>query len=339
MIDLKTSVALAPLTTFGIGGQAEYYVEVDSLGDVSDALHWAADKKLHVQVLGGGSNVLIEDSGVKGLVVKNNLSGVSFQERGDDVLVTAASGELFDAVISKAVEKGYWGLENLSAIPGSVGATPIQNVGAYGVEVADLIESVKAINLNSREDREFKNPDCQFGYRDSFFKSEAGKNFFVTEVTYRLSRHAAPKLEYRDLSSYFNGVANPSLSDIRQAVIEIRSRKFPDWKELGTAGSFFKNPVVSLEKASELQSKFPDMPVFLVNETDAKLSLSWVLDKLLNLKGYRVGNAGTYKDHVLVMVNYGGAKAGDVATVAKEIESQVYDLLGVKIEWEVTRIG
>lgn len=338
MIKLETEVPLAPLTTFGVGGAADYFFTFNDLTDLPVLLSLVKERGLAVRVLGGGSNVVVADGGIKALVLKNELTGHDFTVAGSEVYLRVRSGEIFDQVVAKAVQRGYWGLENLSAIPGSVGATPIQNVGAYGIEVADLITEVRAVDLETGTEKAFTNDDCQFSYRNSFFKTKPGRKFFVTEVTYRLNTVSKPQLGYRDLDNYFTNKPDPSLKSIREAIIKIRGQKFPDWRQLGTAGSFFKNPIVDKDKAAGLKAEFPELPLFEEDDGNFKISLSWIMDNVLALKGYRKGNVGTYKDHVLVMVNYGGAKFAEVISLAKEIETKVFDRTGIKVEWEVTKL-
>ena len=339
MSKVEQNVPLAPLTTFAIGGAAEFFTAVSSEAELIEALIFARKESLPVTVLGGGSNVLVDDEGVKGLVIKNNIRGIDYADDGKEIVCRVGAGEVFDDLVADTVKKDYWGLENLSRIPGSVGATPIQNVGAYGVEVGDLISEVVTINKLTHEKKVFKNNDCQFKYRDSFFKTTEGKEYVVVSTTFLLSNIAKPKLEYKDLKNYFSNNLSPTIVEVRDAVSKIRSQKFPDWKVLGTAGSFFKNPIVNPRKAAELLEAFPDWPHFQELNGDQKFSLSWFLDNVLGLKGKRHNNVGTYHDHVLVMVNYGGATAEAVTQFATEISDAVFEKTNLTIDWEVTRLG
>ena len=245
MLKVRRQVPLAPLTTLQIGGVADYFVAVEDREELSEAVRYAKEKNLPITILGGGSNVLIKDSGLPGLTIHNLISGRREETVGKDVLVTAGAGEDFDALVAWSVTQGYWGLENLSHIPGLVGATPIQNVGAYGTEIKDLVTEVETYNLDTESIQKFTNQECQFAYRHSFFKTPTGKNFVIVSVTYRLSTICSPKLSYPDLERRLKETTEPSLEQIRAAIIDIRSQKFPDWKKVGTAGSFFKNPLIT----------------------------------------------------------------------------------------------
>lgn len=332
------NILLAPLTTFQIGGRAEYFVVVQNKDELKEAVRFAKEKKLAITILGGGSNVLIADEGIHGLVIKNEIGGIEYKEDGENVFVRAGAGVEWDALVAETVSKGYWGLENLSLIPGTVGATPIQNMGAYGVEVADVIVSVGAFDVPTLEQRVFTNAECEFGYRDSKFKHTEGQRFIVTDVTYKLSKSPKPILHYKDLESRFNGEM-PSIQAIREAVIEIRSAKFPDTKSIGTAGSFFKNPIITAEAFKILREKYTEIPGFPEGNESVKVPLGWVLDRALGIKGVREGNVGTYEAQALVLVNLGGATAKEVDAFAKKIEEKVFDATQIKIEREVNFVS
>lgn len=333
-MEIRENVTLAPYTTFHIGGIADYFVCVSSEEGLREALSWARSRKLPVTVLGGGSNVVISDSGIRGLVIINKIEGSTERVEGNNVLVTVGAGVEFDTFIEQTVARNWWGLENLSAIPGSVGATPVQNVGAYGVEVRDLITEVTVIEKESGEKKVLTNTDCAFDYRDSFFKHE-GKNLIVTTVTFRLSLVPTAKLEYLDLKKRFEGIVLPEQSAIRSAVIAIRKNKFPDWSVLGTAGSFFKNPIIKREEYESLKEKYPELPGY-ETESGVKIPLGYVLDRILTLRNYREGEVGTYEGQALVVVNYGNATANEINSFAEKIEKKVFDVVGIKIEREVS---
>ncbi len=336
--ELKKNVALAPYTTFGVGGRAEYFAEAANENELVTLAAFGRERHLPLTILGGGSNVLISDEGVKGLVIKISIAGISYEDLGEVVLITAGAGVVFDELVEETVKQGLWGFENLSSIPGTVGATPVQNVGAYGVEVADLIQSVRVFDKEKNIFLELKNNECDFSYRNSIFKKAEGKNFIVTEVTYKLKKNAKPKLEYKDLSLWFEGKDLPSASEVREAVKKIRSNKFPDWNVIGSAGSFFHAPVVDEEKYGELLQKYPDFPSHKIANNKVKLVHSWFLDNALHLKGERIGSVGTYKDHVLVLVNYGGATEKEIDEFAKMIEEKFYEATGVRLVREVKTI-
>ena len=338
-MEVKEKVKLAPYTTLGIGGPAEYFSLARSEKEMVELVSDARKVGQSIIVIGGGSNILVDDAGVNGLVIKNEIKGISRDISKDVVLVTAGAGEEWDSLVAYTVREGWWGLENLSAIPGSVGATPIQNVGAYGVEVADVVESVRVLDSRTGEIHILKREDCRFGYRDSIFKSADGRGLIVLFVTFRLSLSPNPKLHYKDLAERFGGNADaPTLSEIREAVIAIRKGKFPDWKVVGTAGSFFKNPVISKDEYERLLLQYPELPGFAEKEGYVKVSLGWILDRVCSLKGYKEGNVGLYDKQALVLVNWGNASAAEVKNFSTKVADQVFDKTKIQIEFEVRAI-
>lgn len=331
-LHIKENISLAAYTTLHIGGVARYFAEVQSIAEVKEAVRFAQQNALPLLVIGGGSNMLIADEGFAGLVILNRLEGREYRVVGDGTVeLICQSGELLDIVIADTVEKGYWGLENLSAVPGTVGATPVQNVGAYGVEVSQLISHVEVYNLVTGESEIFSNDECDFAYRESFFKKEIGKNYFIVAVHFILSEVATPKIGYVDLQKKFMGTT-PSQNAVREAVIVIRSQKFPDWHVLGTAGSFFKNPTIPRYEADRLRALYPELPQYEAGTGMVKISLGYVLDKLCGLKGYTKGNVGLYEGQALVLVNHGGATAQEI----KKFAMHIADLVFVKTKIVIT---
>lgn len=329
---------LAPRTTFGIGGSAAYLVEVTSEDELINAVREAHRVDVPVTVLGGGSNVLIADEGVPGLTIVNRIGGIAHEVVDGMAQVTAGAGVVWDELVARTVEHGWWGLENLSAIPGTVGATPIQNVGAYGVEVAERMVAVRAFHRVTGEWRTFSAAECSFGYRHSFFKTDEGAPWIVTAVTFALTTVPTPVLGYRDLATRFGDDTTPSQAAIREAVMAIRSAKFPDWHELGTAGSFFKNPTIDATAFALLKERYPELPSYAQPNGMVKIPLGWVLDKVCNLRGYRDGAVGCYEAQALVVVNYGGATAALVRDFAAHVAMHVHEATGITIEWEVTTV-
>lgn len=332
---IQKDIPLAPHTTLGVGGNAEYFACVRTLGELEEAVAWASERQIPITTIGGGSNILVPDAGIKGLVIQNALGGITYEEHESGVRVHAGAGVDFDTLILELVTNGLWGLENLSAIPGTVGGVPIQNVGAYGVEAESVIASVDVFDIQKKEHKTLSNSECVFSYRDSIFKHEGKTKYIVTGVTFRASRTANPQIAYKDLALRFNDNQAPSLIQIREAVCEIRKGKFPDWHVVGTAGSFFKNPIIDRVIAESLSSKYPDMPVYPVGENKHKVALGWVLDKLLNLKGFRIGNVGLHTEQALVLVNYGGGTASEILAFSDVIIAKVFDATGIPIEREV----
>ena len=331
---VERNISLKKYTTFRIGGPADYFVRVNSISKAKEALRFAREKRVPFFIFGGGSNILASDSGFRGLVIKVELEGVSFKEDGERVLAVVSSGENWDAFVKTCVERGLWGVENLSGIPGTVGGTPVQNVGAYGVEVGNCIEQVDAIDAATLKEVSLSAPACRFGYRDSFFKSPEGKRYVITAVHFRLEKTSQPVLSYRDLAARFAAAKEPTLSEIREAVLSVRARKFPDLAECGTAGSFFKNPVISSSRFAELRIRFPNIPGFDLGENRVKVPLAWILDAL-SLKGKREGDVGAFGNQPLVLVNYNDASAKEVNAFAEIVASLVQKETGISVEREV----
>ncbi len=338
MTGWQQHVSLAPLTTLAIGGMADYFVPVYSDADVQQVIQSCKKRQLPFFVLGGGSNTLVSDTGYQGVIVHMNIKGITHTIDDEMVMVTVGAGEGFDDFVAYCVTHGWWGLENLSAIPGTVGATPVQNVGAYGVEVADHIVSVRGYDCDNDVFIELTHEQCNFGYRTSVFKSIRRQSFIITAVTFRLSVQPNPRLNYADIASLksMNGVSQRM---IRDAIIAVRAKKFPDWSVVGTAGSFFKNPIIPTDVANALQKRDEHLPVYNVDAQTKKISLGYILDKWCGLKGYRDGKVALYQEQALVVIADRGATATDVIQFAEKIIARVKAETGIVIEWEVQRLG
>jgi len=330
-------VSLREHTTFKTGGGARYLCEVQTLADLEQALQLAKDAEVPWLVVGEGSNLLVADEGYQGVVMKLQHDAVAVQTQKDAVYITVGAGKNFDELVAETVQRGWWGLENLSHIPGSVGATPVQNVGAYGVEVSDLITAVEVFDVTIGKVTELTNQDCRFEYRHSRFKDEPGR-YIVWSVTYQLSLEPQPVLHYKDLRERF-GDTVPTQQAVRDAVIDIRAGKFPDWHTVGTAGSFFKNPLISLELYHSLLEKYPELPGHILNDNTVKIPLGWILDKVLHLKGVQDGAVGCYEGQALVIVHDGSATSSDIVAFAHYVGALVFEVTGITIEWEVTPVG
>ncbi|MFZ2253474.1 MAG: UDP-N-acetylmuramate dehydrogenase [Minisyncoccia bacterium] len=334
---IKQNIPLASYTTLGVGGQAEYFCEVGTEAELREAVAWAHENNHMVTVLGGGSNVLVRDEGVKGLVLRVCILGVIYQTLDDEsVYVTVGAGVILDKLIHELVEKKLWGLENLSAIPGTVGAVPIQNVGAYGVEAAEVIIKVTVYDRETGTVHELDCATCAFGYRDSLFKKEGGKRYIILSVTFKVSTIANPKLAYKDLREIFEEGEVPDIARVRNAVCHIRAQKFPDYTVIGTAGSFFKNPIIAQGEFERLCKDFPELPGFPHGEGMIKISLGWILDKVCNLKGYSEGEVGLYEKQALVLFCAKGIAADDVVSFSEKIIEKVFQKTNIRIEREVT---
>ncbi len=335
-IKVQTKVPLKGLSTFKVGGDASHFFEIKDKSELKDVVEFANISNLDIFVVGGGSNILFSDKGFDGLLIKINNKGIVFNKLNDsDVLVTAEAGEDWDGFVLWTIQNGFYGLENLSAIPGTVGASPVQNIGAYGTEVKDYIDSVEVFDINSKEHRMLSSTECHFGYRFSIFKTKEFKHLIVTSVTFKLSLVPKINISYKDLQNYFKENTSPTPKEIRDAVIIIRKGKFPDLNVYGTAGSFFKNIICDESDIDELKKQYEDMPVYDVGEGKVKVSTAFILDKICGLKGYREGEVGLFENQTLVVVNYGNSTASEVRTFINKVKGIVKEKTGIQIEEEV----
>ncbi len=326
--------SLSEATTLRVGGVPRWWESVASMRQLEDVARQSRADGALLRVLGGGSNILVRDGELDCAVVEIVNVDLQHVDDGEVVLVTAGAGVSWDMLVQYTVDHGWWGLENLSAIPGTVGAGPVQNIGAYGVELSDVCVSVVAFDREEGRYRRFATTDMTFGYRDSVFKQNPNR-FFIWEVTFRLSKHAERKLAYADLQKYFGAEQHPILHDIRAAVMDIRARKFPDLTCVGTAGSFFKNPILSKEHYHQVVRTMPLVPAFVTNTPGhVKIPAAYVLEQL-GYKGYREGSVAMHDRHALVLVTYVGATAHAVDMFAVAIEKKVFEIIGVVLEREV----
>ncbi len=336
-MDGKTNVVLAPYTTFRVGGPADIFYEVISVEELKSIVRRHRGER--ITVLGGGSNVLISDAGIRGVVIRIAIPGRAYEEEGGSIRAVVGAGESWDAFVADSVVKKYSGLENLSGIPGTVGASPIQNIGAYGTEVKNIVERVEALNSETCEVEQIKCDACVFGYRDSFFKKPEGKKYIVTGVSFRLSKEFAPNIAYKDLALFFGDAMPNNALAVREAVLSIRKKKFPDMHEIGTAGSFFKNPVVSEGVFASLRERYPEVQGYPSGEGQVKVSLAWILDHVLHLNGVAMGNIFFNRTQPLVLCAHKSATAEEIDAAAKNVESMVHDATGITIEREVRALS
>ena len=347
---LDQKVSIKALHTFGMEVEARYFVEAKTHSEVLTLLNYRHMIHMPILFLGGGSNVLFTHD-FSGIVIRINSKGiVSRDDDANHILVTAEAGENWDEFVQHCVDNHWAGIENLSLIPGTVGAAPIQNIGAYGVEVKDVIESVQVVEINSGKQKRYTNADCQFGYRDSIFKRALHGKVIILNVTFKLFKNSplAPqspcpplKLDYGDIRPELDrlGVIDPTIRDVRQAVCNIRRRKLPDPAEIGNAGSFFKNPVISQELLVALQTGFPEIPFYLQASSDkVKIPAAWLIEQC-GWKGYRSGDAGVHPDQPLVLVNYGSATGTQILELAGQIMDSVRQKFGIQLEMEVNVIN
>lgn len=327
------------MNTFNIRVDAKYFTEVASIQEMQEGIAYAKHRNMHTLILGGGSNLLFTKD-FNGVVLKINLKGTKLINEDDKhFYVKVYAGENWDNFVNYCCEVGYDGLENLSLIPGNVGASPIQNIGAYGVELKDHFYELEFYNFDSKEVRIIKKSDCNFGYRDSIFKNELKNKGVVLSVTFKLDKSPTFNTNYGAIHEELErmGVNDVSAKDIRNAVINIRRNKLPDPEEIGNAGSFFKNPVVTFEKYKELLEKSPNLVSFKQADGTYKLAAGWLIDQC-GWKGYRNGDAGVHAKQALVLVNYGNAKGSDILALANEVSDSVYSRFGVELEKEVNII-
>ncbi len=328
---MERGVSLAPLTTFGIGGKAKFFVRVKILDELRESLDYARDQHQRMLILGGGSNVLISDEGFDGLVIKIELSGV--EQQGE--MVVAAAGEQWDGLVAGTIEAELWGLENLSGIPGSVGGAVVQNIGAYGQALSEVVQWVEVFDTESGKLKTLQKNECVFEYRDSFFKHHP--ELVVVRAAFELSSVPQPILTYKDVATRLGNTA--SLAEIRKAIIAIRKDKFPDLAVEGTAGSFFKNPIVSAKEATRLKDRYPEMPLFVMPETQGvKVPIAWLLDKKLKLNGFSLGSVRLFERQPLVIAANRGARASEVRALAEKIKKEVQENFGIILAEEVKMV-
>ncbi len=345
----QENIPLAPLTTFGIGGPARFFVEAKSVSDMQEAVAFAGGKNLPLFVLGGGSNLVVADSGWPGLVLKIAIGGIEQPAENDGkILFDVGAGESWDRFVSKAVVAKCAGVECLSGIPGSVGGTPVQNVGAYGQEVSQTIESVQVFDRRDGQVRELCNEACGFSYRSSIFNTSERARFIILRVRYALAPGGQAHLEYADLKRHFAGrETKPNLAETREAVRNIRSLKgmliIPGDPDCRSAGSFFKNPVVTAEQHAELsrraEAKRLTLPAYPALESHRKVSAAWLVEKSGFSRGYGFGHVGISSKHALAIVNRGGATAAEVLALKEQIQRRVEEIWGVRLEPEPVFVG
>jgi len=326
---IEEHVPFSALTTFTVGGFVRYVLTLESVDDCAAAVAFAASHNLPLIPLGGGSNILGVDGVFDAVCVRVGMRDIMVH--GDELIVDAGAG--WDEAVSDAVQSGLWGIENLSAIPGTMGGAVVQNIGAYGAVLSDTLVRVSAYDTELDTVRTFSCTECAFGYRTSIFKTERDR-YVVLSATLALSRVARPNCTYKDLALRFEG-QTPTLSDIRTTVRDIRAAKFPPLTEYGTAGSFFLNPIVSRDRAQELQTQFPGMPVFELPEGGVKIPLGWFFDHVLHVRGYRVGNVEAWRAQALVLASHRGATADEVKKFAQEIILRAQTELRITLEPEV----
>ncbi len=335
---IQNNYSLKKHNTFGIEARAKKFVAVHTVDDLKTVLQ--ENKSEPKLILGGGSNMLLTQD-IDALVIHIDLKGKKvINEDVDFVWVESMAGENWHEFVLWTIDQNFGGLENMSLIPGNVGTTPVQNIGAYGTEIKDTFISCNAINIETQESKTFTNEDCHFGYRESIFKHETKDQFIITSVVFKLTKHNHKiNISYGDITKELEkkNIVTPTLAAISKAVIAIRQSKLPDPKELGNSGSFFKNPIISKEEFEKAHALHPEMPHYVISKTEVKVPAGWLIEKA-GFKGKRFGDAGIHKNQALVLVNYGNATGQEILNVSKDIQATIFKQFGIAIEAEVNVI-
>ncbi|MGG5505236.1 MULTISPECIES: UDP-N-acetylmuramate dehydrogenase [unclassified Myroides] len=332
---IQENVSLKPYNTFGLDVKAKRFVQVNTHTELTTIIQSTPGEDYFI--LSGGSNMLLTQD-LDNLVIKLNIKGIEIVEESDDFIwIEANASEVWHDFVQWTLARDYGGLENLSLIPGHVGTTPIQNIGAYGVEIKDTMIRCKALNIKTLNIEEFTNAQCQFDYRESIFKKEAKDQYIILSATYKLTKknhhlHTNYGVIHSELEKM--GVTTPTIQDVSQAVIAIRSSKLPNPAELGNSGSFFKNPIISNELYEHLRVKYPTIPAYPIDEHNTKIPAGWLIETI-GYKGYRIGDAGVHSKQALVLVNYGKAQGIEIKKLSESIQNEVFNIFNIHLEAEV----
>jgi UDP-N-acetylmuramate dehydrogenase len=328
------NISLVSFNSFGIESTAKTFIELSDVSELNDLIK-SDFLKNNYYILGGGSNILFTEN-FDGTIIHPVFKGVEIIEKNSDsVKIKVKAGEVWDDFVSFCVDHDFGGIENLSLIPGHCGAAPVQNIGAFGVEIKDTLTEVEIMNLESGKILTLSNAECNFGYRSSVFKNSMKHSWMILSSTYKLTtKNHNFSTHYGNISEELKNFQKVNLSSIRQSVIDLRTKKLPDPKIIGNAGSFFKNPIVNSSKAEEIKKQFPDAPVYPVSETETKLAAGWLIEKC-GWKGKRTGNVGVHDKQSLVLINYGHAKGSEIINLSEKIKSSVLEMFNIKLETEV----
>jgi len=334
------NISLKNLNTFGVDVKSKYFVEIYSEQELKQILNSEEYSNHQKIILGGGSNILFTKD-FDGLVIKNSISGIKlFDEDNNKVIVEAGAGVIWDELVKYCVDKNIGGIENLSFIPGMVGAAPIQNIGAYGQELEETFYELNGIYIDDCKTKIFNNSDCSFSYRNSIFKNKLKNKFIITSVSLKLNKNPNVNLSYKDVKEEVEKrkIKHPTIKDIREIVISIRKSKLPDPAEIGNAGSFFKNPVITKERFKVFKEEFPDLKHYLVDANNVKIPAAWLIEKC-GWKGKRIGDTGTHPMQPLVIVNYGNASGKEIYEISTMIKNVVKTTFDITLENEVNIIN
>jgi len=337
---MEPNYPLKSLNTFGLEASAAQFIEVNSTEDVVELAQQGKLKDEDTLILGGGSNILLCDD-IDNLVVKNNIKYIQKTAQSEThITVKIGAGEVWHNLVLISLDNNWFGLENMSLIPGTVGAAPMQNIGAYGSEVKDVFESLEAVDRITGEIKTFNNKECQFGYRESVFKNQFKNQYFIVSVTLKLSLDPILNSSYGAINAVIEekGIKNPDPKDISDAVIEIRQSKLPDPNKIGNSGSFFKNPEIPNEQFEEVKNKFTNIVGYPLENGKTKVPAGWLIENA-GWKGFRNGDIGVHKNQALVLVNYGAGKGKDIYDLALKIKASVFEKYGIEINPEVNIIG
>lgn len=337
-MNIQENISLKPFNTFGIANKARFFISVDSVERLKMALTWAKEHSQKVLILGGGSNILLTGD-FEGLVIKVELKGIQVvSENEDHIWVKVGAGEVWHDWVSFAIQNNWAGIENLSLIPGTVGASPMQNIGAYGVEIKDVFEVLEAINRDTLEMKFFNSSECKFGYRESVFKHEFKDQYVICSVTFKLKKKPEFQVDYGAIQDVLKekGITKLTIQAVSEAVIDIRKSKLPDPAEIGNAGSFFKNPTLSIQHFEKLKSEYPTLPGY-PNEEGVKIPAGWLIEQA-GWKGKRIGDVGVHTKQALVLVNYGNGEGKDIRELSKKVQQSVREKFGVELSPEVNFI-
>lgn len=337
-MNIQENISLLPYNTFGIDKKARFFVQAKTEEDVKSALIRSKELNLPVFILGGGSNILLTKD-IEALVIKIEIEGIRLiEENEEEVFVEVGAGENWHQFVMFCIENNWAGVENLSLIPGTVGASPMQNIGAYGVEIKELFHQLKALNRATLEEKVFDWESCKFGYRESVFKNELKDQYIIVKVVFRLKKKPVLHTEYGAIRQTLEGmgISNPGIKNISDAVIHIRQSKLPDPKQIGNAGSFFKNPTIPKNQFESLKATYPDIPSFPMEE-GVKVPAAWLIEQA-GWKGKTFGKIGVHKNQPLVLVNYGGGDGAEIQELSKKIQESVQQQFGILLHPEVNFI-
>ncbi|MBE0648631.1 MAG: UDP-N-acetylmuramate dehydrogenase [Bacteroidales bacterium] len=335
MMVIEEQKSLQQEHTFGIQASTRYFIEINRDEDIVPVILSLTEDQKPIMILGDGSNVLFTEN-FPGTVIRLNTKGIAvISENEEFIIVRVAGGEIWDEVVAYCVERGWGGVENLSLIPGRIGASPIQNIGAYGVELKEVLEELETVHLETGEKRTFSRDDCRFGYRESIFQQTLRGQYFITGVTLKLAKKPTLNLGYGSVKQELerSGITSPTIKDVREVVCRIRRSKLPDPRDAGNAGSFFRNPVIRTDQFAGLKQQYPDIVSF-ADSNGVKLAAAWLIDQC-NWKGKRAGDAGVHPDQPLVLVNYGNATGVEILALASLIRQSVLVKFGILLEPEV----